>query len=110
MLQCYEATFAFIAVKLREAIDAPETAADAVAAAEHAMLGARPLWSMVATMRPEHFLAFREFTDGASAIQSRNYKLVESLCPRPGGAARLARVPLGARGPRARAGRPAVAR
>ena len=30
-------------------------------------------------MRPGHFLAFREFTDGASAIQSRNYKLVESL-------------------------------
>ena len=83
MLQCYEATFAFIAVKLREAIDAPETAAEAVAAAEQAMLAARPLWSMVATMRAEHFLAFREFTDGASAIQSRNYKLVESLCARP---------------------------
>ena len=47
------------------------------------MLAARPLWSMVATMRAEHFLAFREFTDGASAIQSRNYKLVESLCSRP---------------------------
>ena len=79
--------------------------------AEQAMLAARPLWSMVATMRPQHFLAFREFTDGASAIQSRNYKLVESLCARPSdGAARLAGLPVGAGGARARAGRPAFAR
>jgi tryptophan 2,3-dioxygenase len=81
MLQCYEATFAFIATKLREAIDG--AGASAIRAAEQAMLAARPLWSIVATMRPDHFLTFREFTDGASAIQSRNYKLVESLCSRP---------------------------
>src|SRR5437016_4417684 len=29
------------------------------------------------------FRKFREYTDGASAIQSRNYKLVESLCRKP---------------------------
>jgi tryptophan 2,3-dioxygenase len=81
LLQCYEATFAFIAAKLREAIAG--AGAPAIRAAERALLDARPLWSMVATMRPGHFLAFREFTDGASAIQSRNYKLVESLCSRP---------------------------
>ena len=80
MLQCYEATFAFIAAQLRAAIDG---ALDAIAVAENALLEARPLWSLVATMRTEAFLTFREFTDGASAIQSRNYKLVESLCRRP---------------------------
>ena len=34
-------------------------------------------------MQPEAFLRFREYTDGASAIQSRNYKRLESLCRRP---------------------------
>ncbi|MFJ3172969.1 hypothetical protein ACIPJK_19625 [Streptomyces roseus] len=34
-------------------------------------------------MQVESFRTFREFTDGASAIQSRNYKLVESLCRVP---------------------------
>ena len=58
MLQCYEATFAFIAVQLRAAIDAPATAPRRRerAVAEQAMLEARPLWSLVATMQPEAFL------------------------------------------------------
>jgi tryptophan 2,3-dioxygenase len=34
-------------------------------------------------MQPEAFLIFRQFTDGASAIQSRNYKLMESACRTP---------------------------
>jgi len=34
-------------------------------------------------MEPEAFLTFREYTDGASAIQSRSYKTVESLCRTP---------------------------
>jgi tryptophan 2,3-dioxygenase len=34
-------------------------------------------------MQVESFRTFREFTEGASAIQSRNYKLVESLCRAP---------------------------
>ena len=34
-------------------------------------------------MQVEAFQTFREFTEGASAIQSRNYKLVESLCRQP---------------------------
>ena len=34
-------------------------------------------------MQVQAFHTFREFTEGASAIQSRNYKLVESLCRRP---------------------------
>ena len=86
MLQCLRGDDAFIAVKLGEAIDAPEKTSPRESDrhdAEQAMLAARPLWSMVATMRAQQFLEFREFTDGASAIQSRNYKLVESLCARP---------------------------
>lgn len=47
------------------------------------------LFRMVATMRPEAFHAFREFTDGASAIQSEQYKRFEGLCGTPP-AARLA--------------------
>jgi len=41
------------------------------------------LWSLVATMQGQSFLTFREFTDGASAIQSRGYKTVEGLCSTP---------------------------
>lgn len=41
------------------------------------------LFRIVATMRPEAFHTFREFTDGASAIQSEEYKRFEGLCGRP---------------------------
>ena len=44
---------------------------------------AAPLFSLVATMQVAAFHTFREFTEGASAIQSRNYKLIESLCRQP---------------------------
>ena len=44
---------------------------------------ASPLFALIATMQPEAFLTFRQFTDGASAIQSRNYKLMESACRTP---------------------------
>ena len=88
MLQSYETTFALMAVELEAAVaaladgDAP-AAVRAVAAAERALREAAPLWSLVATVQREAFLAFREFTEGASAIQSRSYKRVESLCRRP---------------------------
>jgi len=35
------------------------------------------------TMQVEAFRVFRNYTEGASAIQSRNYKIVESLCRVP---------------------------
>jgi tryptophan 2,3-dioxygenase len=41
------------------------------------------LFRMVATMRPQAFHTFREFTDGASAIQSEQYKRFEGLCGLP---------------------------
>jgi tryptophan 2,3-dioxygenase len=88
MLQSYETTFALMAVELTGAVaalaDAQAAAAvRAVTAAERALPEAAPLWSLVATVQQEAFLSFREFTEGASAIQSRSYKRVESLCRRP---------------------------
>ena len=88
VLQSYETTFAFMAVQLRAAITAladgrAEDAVRALGEAERAMQEAKPLFSLVATMQPQAFLTFREFTDGASAIQSRSYKAVESLCRTP---------------------------
>jgi tryptophan 2,3-dioxygenase len=88
VLQSYEATFALIGVQLRAAIAAlahgqAPAATRALTTAERAMREAAPLFSLVATMQPQAFLTFREFTDGASAIQSRSYKLVESLCRQP---------------------------
>jgi tryptophan 2,3-dioxygenase len=88
VLQCYETSFSLVVVQLRAAIvaaaagDAARTAG-ALRAAELAMREASPLFSLVATMQPQAFMTFREFTDGASAIQSRSYKTIESLCRRP---------------------------
>jgi tryptophan 2,3-dioxygenase len=88
ILQSYETTFSLVAVHLRAAIVAARARdgarmSRALRAAEKAMREAKPLFSLVATMKPEAFMAFREYTDGASAIQSRSYKTVESLCRRP---------------------------
>jgi tryptophan 2,3-dioxygenase len=87
MLQSYETTFALMAVELDAAVAALEdghaaAAVRAVTAAERALGEVAPLWSLVATGQREAFLAFREFTEGASAVQSRSYKRVESLCRR----------------------------
>jgi tryptophan 2,3-dioxygenase len=90
VLQCYETTFSLVTVQLQAAISAA-TAGDAARTAralrnaEKAMREAKPLFSLVATMKPEAFMTFRQYTDGASAIQSRSYKRMESLCRRPDG-------------------------
>ena len=94
VLQCYETTFSLVAAELRAAIVAAKVGdalrtASALRAAALTMDDATPLFSLVATMQIEAFMAFREYTDGASAIQSRSYKTIESLCRRPE-AARLA--------------------
>ena len=90
VLQSYEITFALAGVLIREAVTliASGRGAEAARSIEEAgtVLGqSSALFSLVGTMRPEAFLAFREFTDGASAIQSRSYKRVESVCRRPDG-------------------------
>ena len=87
-LQGYEVSFALVAVQLRAAILALQSgmaglAATALRAAAKTMDECTPIFSLVATMQSEAFMAFREYTDGASAIQSRNYKTIESLCRRP---------------------------
>ncbi|MEV7024467.1 tryptophan 2,3-dioxygenase [Kitasatospora sp. NPDC093558] len=88
VLQTFETTFALLALSIRTAIghlDAAraEDAAGHLAVAETVLAESAPLFSLLATMQVESFRTFREFTDGASAIQSRNYKLVESLCRVP---------------------------
>jgi selenocysteine lyase/cysteine desulfurase/tryptophan 2,3-dioxygenase len=49
---------------------------------------AGPLFSLLATMGVDSFRLFRQFTEGASAIQSRGYKIMEALC-RPPASGRL---------------------
>jgi tryptophan 2,3-dioxygenase len=88
VLQSFEATFALVAVQLQAAIRAlaageANQALRCIQAAEARLHEAAPLFSLVATMQVQAFHTFREFTEGASAIQSRNYKLVESLCRQP---------------------------
>jgi tryptophan 2,3-dioxygenase len=88
VLQSFEATFNLMAVQLQAAIRALtkgecDLALAHLQAAEMRLREAAPLFSLVATMQVEAFHTFREFTEGASAIQSRNYKLLESLCRQP---------------------------
>ncbi|MER7474434.1 hypothetical protein ABT351_27520, partial [Micromonospora sp. NPDC000018] len=63
--------------------DAPRAAADRLEYAAGLLGAAGPLFSLLATMQAESFRTFRQYTEGASAIQSRSYKLVESLCRTP---------------------------
>jgi hypothetical protein len=88
VLQSFEATFALVAVQLQAAVQAladgqVHLALPRIQAAETRLREAAPLFSLVATMQIAAFHTFRAFTAGASAIQSRNYKLVESLCRQP---------------------------
>jgi tryptophan 2,3-dioxygenase len=85
VLQSFETTFALLAVQLREVVAAlqersVDRAVHFLKASESAMAESAPLFSMLATMQVESFRTFRQFTEGASAIQSRNYKTLESLC------------------------------
>jgi tryptophan 2,3-dioxygenase len=88
VLQSFETAFALVAVRLRAAVAGLGDgrcgqAARDVEAGEGALHEASPLFSLLATMQVEAFRTFREHTEGASAIQSRGYKLVESLCRTP---------------------------
>jgi len=87
ILQCFETNFAWMAVRLQSAIDAFDTGPDQVIAlindANRMFREAAKFFPVLATMQGEAFQVFRAHTEGASAIQSRNYKLVESLCRAP---------------------------
>ncbi len=93
VLQAHEMLFTAIAAQMRAAIAAlrggcPQAGAQGVDGAAVLLERAAALFRLVATMRPEHFAGFRPFTQGASAIQSEQYKRFEVLCGLPD-AARL---------------------
>jgi tryptophan 2,3-dioxygenase len=88
VLQLFETTFSLLVTQLRGTLDALERrdlnrAVHFLTVAETALRDAAPLFSMLATMQVEAFRTFRTFTDGASAIQSRSYKVFESICRQP---------------------------
>lgn len=88
VLQSFETCFSFVCTALEATIRALHDgqAADAcrrLLQCEAAFEEAAPLFSLMATMRPEAFRVFRQYTEGASAIQSRAYKRMEALCARP---------------------------
>ena len=92
-LQTHEMVFTVLAEDLRAATRALRAGSfeDALARLNHAnavFARAAMLFRIVATMRAEQFHAFREFTQGASAIQSEQYKRFEIACGEPS-AARL---------------------
>lgn len=88
VLQSFETVFALLAVWLRAAVGAladgrPELAARRIRNTEAGIEESFLLFSLLATMQIGSFQEFRQYTEGASAIQSRHYKLVESLCRIP---------------------------
>ncbi|GAA2405735.1 hypothetical protein GCM10010404_74850 [Nonomuraea africana] len=88
VLQTHEMIFTTIASDMRAAIAALREGRveSCVARVDHAVAvfeRAASLFRMVATMRPEQFCGFRQYTDGASAIQSEQYKRFEILCGPP---------------------------
>lgn len=102
VLQAHELVFTVIAADVRQAIVAlrdgePAAGLPHLAHATALLDGAGSLFRMVATMRAQAFHTFRDFTQGASAIQSEQYKRFEVLCgpPPPGriGAAAFDSVP-----------------
>lgn len=88
ILQAFETVFALLAVELTAAVgqlsdgDA-EASSDRLVAAEAALRESAGLFPLLATMQVGSFQTFRLYTEGASAIQSRNYKTVEALCRVP---------------------------
>src|ERR1700728_2821029 len=88
VLQASETTFVALLDQLRAAIqgiqtkDAEKARAALIAASQCLVQGGR-LFSILATMSADSFRRFREFTEGASAIQSEHYKRFELLCGVP---------------------------
>jgi tryptophan 2,3-dioxygenase len=87
-LQAHEMVFTTLAADIRAATTSLRGGRfeDAVSHLEHAntvFARAAMLFRLVATMRPADFHAFREYTQGASAIQSEQYKRFEIACGAP---------------------------
>ncbi|WP_214403652.1 tryptophan 2,3-dioxygenase family protein [Pseudonocardia lacus] len=87
-LQCHELTFIVLVADVRAATravraGAPEAAEARLRHAIEVFARAALLFRIVATMRAATFHTFREFTQGASAIQSDQYKRFEAACGAP---------------------------
>jgi tryptophan 2,3-dioxygenase len=88
ILQAYEMLFAALRDDVRAATrevraGSHATAADMVDRAAATLRSGQPLFRMLATMGVSAFRTFREFTEGASAIQSHQYKEFEVACGMP---------------------------
>lgn len=88
VLQCYETVFLDMAGKLAASIDRVDDgdlggAADTVDSTTAALRESAGLFRLLATMQVESFEAFRQETEGASAIQSESYKYFEATCAPP---------------------------
>lgn len=88
VLQMFEVTFRQLIVELRTTITAIaagdiDLAESCLTSAAGMLAEAAPLFSLLATLQVAAFQTFRTFTEGASAIQSRGYKIMESLCRTP---------------------------
>ena len=88
ILQACEVMFVALADHLRAAIagirgESAELARAAVIAASQCVVQVGRLFSILATMSADSFRHFRQFTEGASAIQSEHYKRFELLCGVP---------------------------
>jgi tryptophan 2,3-dioxygenase len=87
-LQAHEMVFTSLTDELRAATQALRlgdlaTATARVRRAVEVFGRAAMLFRLVATMRPAAFHAFRQYTEGASAIQSEAYKRFELACGTP---------------------------
>ncbi|WP_328740835.1 tryptophan 2,3-dioxygenase family protein [Streptomyces erythrochromogenes] len=88
ILQAHEMLFTSMSEHVKSAVSAlregyPEECAQRIDDAVAVFERAAGLFRTVATMRAEHFATFRHYTQGASAIQSEQYKRFESLCGVP---------------------------
>lgn len=88
LLQTHEMLFTAISTDMRAAIGALrdgrlEAGVERIDHATATFERASILFRIIATMRADQFSTFRQFTQGASAIQSEQYKRFEILCGRP---------------------------
>lgn len=87
ILQALDTTFASVCCLLRGALRAfdeePARVPDFVLAGNAILDEGLKHFLTLSTMQKDSFSTFRQFTSGASAIQSINYKTMESLCRNP---------------------------
>lgn len=87
ILQCFETLFDWLASCLTEVIATAnfdlKKASELLSLCANRLNDMASLFPVLSTLRVDAFREFRTYTEGASAIQSRSYKKVESLCRKP---------------------------